>query len=81
MMALSLKKPYVYAGDDHGATFEDCEPLLFVDYLKLLFNSYGFFYRHYFFDGAYEYGIKKRLPKLSEVLNNPIELIPQKLDD
>lgn len=83
MMAFSLEKEksYVYAGDDHGATFSDCKPLLFVDYLKLLFNSYGFFYRQYLFDGAYEGGIKTKLPSLSAVLNNPIKLIPQKLDN
>ncbi|WP_153395635.1 hypothetical protein [Chryseobacterium vaccae] len=81
MAAFDLENdnPLVYIGDDYGVTFEDCQPMLFSDYLKLVINSYGFSHRSYLFEGAY--GRKKSMPALSEILKNPIELIPVKLDD
>lgn len=71
--------PLVYIGEDYGATFEDCKPMLFSDYLKLVINSYGFFHRNYLFEGAY--GAKKSIPALSEILKKPMKLSPIKLDD
>lgn len=71
--------PLVYIGDNYGATFTDCKPMLFSDYLQLVINTYGYFNRNYLFEGAY--GAKKSFPNLSEILKKPIKLIPIKLDD
>lgn len=71
--------PLVYIGEDYGATFEDCKPMPFSDYLKLIINSYGFFHRNYLFEGTY--GAKESIPTLSEILKKPMELIPIQLDD
>ncbi|WP_420573778.1 hypothetical protein [Kordia sp.] len=79
--ATNTENPLVYMGENHGVVFENCKPLVFTDYLKLLFNSYGFIRRNYLFDGAYAYGMKQNLPKLSEILEKPMELVPIKLDD